>query len=119
MFNPEEVELPFQTQEIVVRGRGLWVPYLNIETVDGEQHILHWGNTTVRQFEEEEYDHVELKIGERVCGMVFDDDMMDKFIDYDYPLKWLPLVDDATLEWFISREADHIDDELGDFFNES
>lgn len=117
MLNPEEIERPFRCQEIVLRGQKLWIPFLDVES-GGVDFRLHWGNTTVRTFADEEYDHIELRDGDTKKGIQFDEDMMDLFIEYDYPRRFDPLVDDSTLSWYGDVQLSHFDQELEEFLDE-
>lgn len=111
MVSPEEVQPPFFCEQIEYDGRELWVPYLAVSYGES-QLVLHHFNTTVRLFENDSANHVEVRDGKVLKGLRMAQDMMDLMIEYDYSFRWDRFVDEHTLNWLVEVEASHIDEEL-------
>ncbi len=87
-------------------------PIIVLPTADGELR-LHYLNARLRTFLDSELDHIEyydedgstkgLRVGRAV---------LDVFFENQFPMSFDPIVDEATLNWFIASEAKLLDDEL-------
>ena len=94
-------------------GREIYVPFLQIVTSE-EEFVLHYFNSLVRLFPDPYANHVEVREkGKTVQGVRLTTDIVDRFVEYEFPRRYDPFVDEDTLVWLSSVEASHIDDELG------
>lgn len=116
MINPEEVQPPFECQQVDVDGIQMHIPFLRVRA-NGEGLILHPFNTLVRQFEDESLDHLEVTIEGDKHGIPMDEEILDQFLDYDFSYRWDRRPDKSTIIWLVSVAMANIDEEyemLGD-----
>lgn len=111
MVTPDKIEQPFGCHEMELDGRPIYVPFLKVEFLEIEI-IFHHFNTTVRQFNDPWADHVEVEVEETTKGIRFEHNLIDKFVEYEYPRRWNPYIDEASLEWLQMLEAARLEDEL-------
>ena len=95
---------PQQPQEEVVA--------FSIPCEAGEM-ILHYFNTKIRTFRDEQFNHVEWRDeNDTLKGIRVGQDLMDLLFENDFPYQFDPIVDEATREWFIQSEVRLLDKEL-------
>jgi hypothetical protein len=111
VLNPETIEPPFQCQLTEVGDRQLWIPYLEV-AFGGLSVVAHHFNSVVRTFPDAYADHVEVKSDDGLKGLRLDHDIIDKFIEYQFPRRFDPYLDDATLTWLEMIEGAKLDAEL-------
>lgn len=73
---------------------------------------LTWLNTCIRLFRDNSFNHVEYYEDDDVKGLRVGQVVMDILFEHDYPYRYDPIVDDATMEWYIKSEVTLLDDEL-------
>ena len=79
------------------------------DTVD-----LHWYNSCIRLFNDEQYNHVELYEDDGVRGLRVGQFVIDILFENDFPTHFLPYVDESTHEWFIKSEMSIMEREIED-----
>lgn len=111
LFRPDNIQEPFYCETIEIDDRELVVPVLAIRF--GEQAIqLHYWNSTVMRFGDRQFNHVEAVLDGSKRGIRFNDDMINLFIEHDFPRLYRPLVDESTLDWYTQLEIATLDEEL-------
>ena len=84
----------------------------SIDTTEGEM-ILHWFNTRLRTFKDDQFNHVEWRDDDNVLkGLRVSQAFMDTLFEHEFPYQFDPVVDDGTKEWFIQSEVRILDQEL-------
>ena len=111
MLWAENVEAPFEQQEVQVDDVSYVLPFLRMMSGD-EEIILHPFNSTVRRYVDDANDHLELKRDGYVQGIHFHEDMLDLFEDYNFDVHWSKLPDKATIDWLANVAMSHIDEEI-------
>lgn len=95
---------PQQPQEEVVA--------FSIPCNEGEM-ILHYFNTRIRTFKDEQFTHVEWRDENEVLkGIRVNQELLDLLFENDFPYSFDPVVDEATKEWFVSSEMRLLEKEL-------
>ena len=73
------------------------------------EHLLHWYNTTVKVFVDEEedfYDHLEIITPNMTLALHIDEDLAEvteDLIDFNYPYEFNPIPDEVTYKWAIEH----------------
>ncbi len=116
MITPDRIEEPFSCASFEMDGRELWTPTLEI-TFSAGSIVLHHFNTRVRQFANESADHLEVRVNQELKGILVNQELLQQFVDYEYPRRWDPYVDEATMDWLTATASLSIDEELRDFPN--
>lgn len=113
-----DIERPFYIAELTVDDVDTWTPILDVNFNSDLIQIHHY-NSLVRLFENEDANHVEVRVDKVLRGIRMAQDMMDLMIEYDYSYRWDKKVDENTMTWLAAVEASHLDEELEDFRDES
>jgi hypothetical protein len=79
---------------------------------DEDEFTLDWFNTRVRTFEDNQFDHIEHRVDERLKGIRVGRAVMDLLFDLNFPMQYDPVVDQSTFEWFIEAECRVLNQEL-------
>ncbi len=74
--------------------------------------MLHYFNCRLRTFADSQFDHVELYEEEQTKGLRVGKVVMDAMFENQFPMQFDPVVDEATLDWFVRSEARLLDREL-------
>ena len=82
---------------------------------DGLAQILHYDNTTIRNFKDETFDHVEVRFDDGQLMALGGAALEVALHDMDFPFSWQPEVDPQTLEWYTTVGREAIDSFLDDF----
>lgn len=114
MVEREDIEPPFQIQELELDGVETWTPYLEVQVGD-KTFPLHRFNTVVRLFEVESANHVELRDSKGCKGVRMAQDIIQMMVNYDFSFRWDLYVDEQTMDWLSAIEASHLDEELDSF----
>lgn len=89
-------------------------PIIRIPTTQGD-YELHWGNTLVRLFSEESFNHIEHYTEEdKIVGMRVGQAVLDIFFENDFSYRYDKYPDEATVEWFIKSEVMIMENEVED-----
>lgn len=87
-------------------------PVVKLPTVSGELE-LHWYNTLIRTFENEDFDHIEHYPAEdKILGMRVGRAILDIFFENDFSYRYDKYPDEATVEWFIKSEVMIMENEI-------
>ena len=77
----------------------------SIPTTQGD-YELHWGNTLVRLFSEESFNHIEhYTIDNKTLGMRVGQAVLDILFEHDFSYRYDKYPDEATMEWFVKSEV--------------
>lgn len=79
---------------------------------DEDEFTLDWSNTRIRTFEDNQFDHIEHRVEERLKGIRVGQAVMDLLFDLNFPMQYDPVVDQSTFEWFIEAECKLLNQEL-------
>ena len=80
---------------------------------DAGEMILHYFNTKIRTFKDEQFNHVEWRDEENTLkGIRVSQELMDLLFEHEFPYQFDPVVDEPTKEWFIQSEMRLLDNEL-------
>ena len=89
-------------------------PVVKLPTVSGELE-LHWYNTLIRTFENEDFNHIEhYTIDNKTLGMRVGQAVLDIFFEHDFSYRYDKYPDEATVEWFIKSEVTIMEGEIED-----
>ena len=85
---------------------------ISVPSPEGEM-ILHWFNTRLRTFKDEQYNHIEYRDDEgQLKGIRPTQELMDVLFEHDFPYQYDPVVDDSTKEWLVQSEMRILQREL-------
>lgn len=118
MIERDGVEAPFYTADLTIDDVETWTPVLDIG-FNGDTVQLHHFNALVRLFDNEDANHVEIRIDKVLRGVRMAQDMLDLMLDYDYSYRWDKRVDEHTMNWLAAVEASHLDEEIEELQDES
>jgi hypothetical protein len=114
MIDPEQVQAPFETKTIDTDGMQMTLPYLRVQSQDGEI-ILHPFNTRVRLIQEPPgLDHVEYRDDTGTKGITMPEEIIGLFEEYNFDVHWSLRADKNTVEWLSNVAMRNIDEELVD-----
>lgn len=90
-------------------------PCIELEGTGGEKLQLTWFNTTIRCFEDPQFNHIEMttESGE-VIGLRVGQELMDLLFEHTYPYYSMPYVDEATREWFVHSLTKNLEQEIAE-----
>jgi len=115
-----EVEPPFGVGQITIEGISMDTPFIELNA--GEKYVkicLHWANTVVRCFySNPEANHVEYRFKKKLQGLYLPDEITGQMLEYKYPMRLDPFVDDETAQWVGKMASREIDSELEDLLEE-
>lgn len=111
MLRHEDIIDPFQSELIEIDGVPTCVPILGVQF--GETALkLHYWNSLVNVYANDNFNHVEYDGGEGKKGIQFSGDMIGLFRQMQYPTFFRPIVDPATEEWYYSIKRAELDIDL-------
>lgn len=87
-------------------------PIIQVTSDDGNEIELHYFNSLLRTFGDNQYDHIELYEEDRVKGLRVGRAIMDLMFEHQFPMRFDPYVDESTFEWFVKSEARILEKEL-------
>ncbi len=80
-------------------------PLIKIPTTQGELE-LHWGNTLMRLFSDESFNHLEhYPTEDKTVGMRVGQEIMDILFEHDFSYRYDRYPDPATVEWLVNLEV--------------
>jgi len=118
MIERGDIEAPFYTADLTIDDVDTWTPVLDIGFDGGTLQLTHF-NVLVRTFDNEDANHVEVRVDKVLKGIRMAQDIIDLMLDYDYSYRWDKRVDEQTVEWLAAVEASHLDEEFDEFQDES
>lgn len=94
-------------------AREIESPIIELPTADGGSIRLHYLNARLRTFLDSDLDHIEYTDEEGViAGLRVGRAVLDLLFENQFPMSFDPVVDEATIAWFVKSEAKNLDDEL-------
>lgn len=112
-YSPDIITPPFYGVEAQIGERELIVPALNL-CAAGVNYVLRWDNSRVREFDQSEFDHVELTEADgSTSGIWAHEDMMEGMRQHLYPVLYMPYIDNDSYEWYIETVSKQLEKELG------
>lgn len=91
---------------------GMETPIIQVESDEGDL-ILHYFNTKIRTFKDEQFNHIELIDDEGgLRGIRATADFIGQLLVHDFPRQYDPVVDEMTKDWFVDLEMQKLEQEL-------
>lgn len=91
-------------------------PVIHVECEDQDDMMFTWDNTTIRLFDDPQFNHVEHRTPEgKVRGISVTQEFMDLLFEHSFPQYSMPNVDDSTYEWYVTKETMYLDDSIARF----
>lgn len=88
-------------------------PQVELQMEGGEPIRLNWKNCVIRTYKQSFANHLEYTDAEgNMFGIILGQAMMDRLFELEFPMLFSPVLDKATLEWFVQNQTDSLDDEL-------
>ncbi len=110
-FDPERIFEPFVPLTLEIDDVPMVVPGLQLDGGSG-MFLVHWFNSQLRNFADPQFNHLEASVDGRVKGIILPPELMLSCVELDWPSRFDPIVDDATMEWYVARQATSLEDEL-------
>lgn len=83
---------------------------------DEEIIVLHFFNTRLRTFPDEQFNHTEFIDAEGETQATTSRELMDLLFELNFPMLSMPYVDGQTMDWFIMMESQDLEGVDPDFF---
>lgn len=84
----------------------------SFESTEGEI-VLHWFNTRIRTFKDEQFNHVEWRDDDGALrGLRMGQHVIDMLFEHEFPYQFDPVIDEATMDWFVAAETKDLQKEL-------
>ena len=97
--NPITIKPLVLDVECQIYGTRQWQA-VGIYDDDGLVQVLHYDNTLIRNFDDEAFDHVEVKLDDEQMIALAGEALEVLLHDMDFSFRWDKEVDPATLDWY-------------------
>lgn len=98
----------------MISPEGIDIPEVEVDTENGTL-VLTWLNTVVRTYRDSSVNHVEYtQENGKVVGYMAPQTVMDALFEREFPSTFSPILDPATIDWYVGVEASSLGAELKD-----